>query len=113
MKLYNWTLVLFKSECILLKNLAKTNPVTGFINSEGWKLNPKKLNQELAPFISFPKNKTSINVIVINKYIKLEYCWNNLPLKKRIIQNRAALKKTKSNCLPKGLVSDNISESET
>lgn len=29
--------------------------------SLGWKVNPKILNQHLAPFVFFPKNKTSTN----------------------------------------------------
>ena len=39
-------------EFMLLRNLAKANAVTGFINSDGWKLNPANENHDLDPLTS-------------------------------------------------------------
>ena len=91
------------SEWILLKNLASAKAVTGFINSDGWKLNPAIENHDLDPLTSFPKKSTPISKKTINKYIMLPYLKyifiSGIIHKKNV---KIHIEK-KNNCLPKKL----------
>ena len=81
----------------------------GFINSEGWKLNPAIENHDLDPFISLPINKTRTNKNIIKIYTKLAY------LKYILMFGIIETKKTKihmrqkKSCLPKKLFNEKAS----
>lgn len=52
--------------------LHKYSASVSFISSLGWKENIPRLNQALEPFMVLPKNRTSINNIILKMYkIKL------------------------------------------
>ena len=93
----------------MLRNFARARAVIGFINSEGWKLNPAIENHDLDPFISLPKNKTRINKNIIKIYTKLAY------LKYILLFGIIETKKTKihmrqkKSCLPKKLFNEKAS----
>ena len=87
-----------------LKYLDNARAVIGFANSLGWILKLPNWYQAVAPLISLPKKNNPNNVKIEKTYNRLEYLIKKLIGRSWIKRKIKIEKKTKINCLVKGLM---------